>query len=252
VHTIGARDTVFEVVVDGRPSSLHAVMPGLDQHDRLGLVVRSPLGGLGASALIFAMVIDFYRAHDAELRALQPGELLYPEHYVFHVGTAQGDYSWLDFWPPHKEVVVASDQLVQSLLDHGITRLLVQDTGADMVAATADAAASALERQLVTCLAYSPDGRTAAADVTVVSNPTVEHWVEITIDPVPPDPDTLNDRRFLERAERAGEVSEAERLAARSARHHVKRGSDPVETYRRLTAQQAAAMVSADATSGTH
>ena len=108
-------------------------------------------------------MIDFYATHEDQVRALQPGELLYPQHYVFHVDRAWGQYSWLDFWPADKETVVSSApaDVARALLDRGITRLLIEDApGTCSPDAIAGPIHDQLERQLVTCLAYSPTGRT--------------------------------------------------------------------------------------------
>jgi hypothetical protein len=243
VHTIGAIGTTFDIDIDGRPASLAQLMPGIGDDDRLGLVVTSALGGLGSSALVLALVIDFYATHDDQVRALRPGELLYPQHFVFHVERAWGQYSWLDFWPPDKEMVVgtAPADLARALIDRGITRLLIEDaTGACTPAAIGRSERDQLQRQLATCLAYSPTGRVRAADVSITSNPTAERWVEWTIDP----------ERAVTESGRPGaasvagspstaRVGDALRVQARRRRAELLQDARPVETYRRLSTSEA-------------
>jgi hypothetical protein len=170
---------------------------------------------------------------------LAPGQILYPEHYVFHIGRARGDYAWLDVWPAHKEVVVAHSReaIIQSLLDHGITRLLVEDVDDSPIHAVHHLG---LARQIVTCLAFSATGRTARADVRMASNPSAEQWVSWTIDPQraaqeSDRPSAKSSDRLL----RVAEVTDIERDAARLARTRLNEGSGPVESYRRISASEA-------------
>ena len=224
-------------------------MPGIGDDDRLGLVVTSALGGLGASALVLAIVIDFYATHQDQVRSLQRGELLYPQHYVFHVDRAWGQYSWLDFWPPEKEMVVgiAPADLAHALIERGITRLLIEDTtGACAPDAIDGPMRDRLERQLVTCLAYSPTGRTRDSDISITSNPTAERWVEWTIDPERAV--TESDRsgaRSVAESPSTAQLSDDDRDRARRRRAELGPNSRPVETYRRLTATEAIDLLTA-------
>lgn len=232
--------------IDGRAATLDDLMPDFGDADRLAVVVRSPLGGVGASALILAMVIDFYAAHVDDLRALSPGQILYPEHYVIHVGAPRGDYAWLDVWPPNKEVVVPADRvsIVRSLLDHGITRLLVEDLEVGPAARDRSGDEHTLERQLVTSLAFSPTGRTFGADVRIASNHAVEQWVGWTIDPHRAALESERpSARSSDRLGRATEVDDLERDQIRSSRTTILENSVPVETYRRITTAEAISLL---------
>ena len=63
------RSADFRIVVDGNPAQFVDLLPGFGQVDRLGVVVRRPCGGLGASILTLAAVTAFYdiqRARSAE------------------------------------------------------------------------------------------------------------------------------------------------------------------------------------------
>jgi hypothetical protein len=242
VHTIGAKHTSFDVTIDGRTSSLDELMPDLGDDDRLAVVVRSALGGVGCSALVLAMVRHFYVRREDDVRALAPGEILYPEHFVVHVDRARGDYAWLDFWPPDKEMVVAGASVPQTLLDLGITRLLVEDGAPNGSLGHVD-----LERQLITCLAFSPTGRTARADVTVAGNPSAEQWVGWTIDPEraaqeSDRPSAQSSDRLL----RASEVTDTERDEARRMRAGLIEDDVPIESYRRITSREAVCLLMHD------
>jgi hypothetical protein len=54
------RSSSFEIRVDGRPARLVDLFEGFGEHDRLGVVIGQPGGGLGASGLITAAVTAFY------------------------------------------------------------------------------------------------------------------------------------------------------------------------------------------------
>jgi hypothetical protein len=242
MHTIGAADTRYDITIDGRPATLDDVMPNFGDDDRLGIVVRGPLSGLGASALVLAMVTEFYAQHAGAVSALAPGELLYPQHYVFHVGRARGEYSWLDFWPPDKESVVADGPatLAQALVDRRITRLLIEDARPAPTRMTLPGeAAHALDRQIVTALAYSRTGRTTDADVTVTSNESAETWVQWTIDPQRgADESGRPNAAKVVQSPSTLAVTDAERAVARQTRAALLHDGRPVETYRRLDRDQ--------------
>src|SRR5262245_53820515 len=150
------RSSLFDIRVDGRPSAVGDLFDGFDEHDRLGVVVGSPCGAVGASALITAAITAFYDIQ----RARGPDFFIYPDYYLFHVGGARGDHARLDIWPPRKEVVVRADPepLLEAIVDRGITRLVVEDGESGEPALVEEDVASARAR-IATCLAYSPSGR---------------------------------------------------------------------------------------------
>lgn len=243
MHTIGAAHTTFGITLDGAPASLHDLAG--DGDIRLGVVSHSALGAVGASALLMAAVLDFYDRHRDDVRALAPGELLYPEHHLLHIGRARGDYAWFDVWPPHKEVIVPDDRdaIAIALVERGITHLLVEDRPVAAGAPSSDLT-DVLVAQLHTCLAFSPSGRTRDADVRVVSNPSVEQWVTWVIDPERAALETERpSARSPDRLTRRDEVTDDERATARAARAALLVDGLPVETYRRLSAETAVALL---------
>lgn len=210
----------FAYAVAGRPAAFPDVFPGFDRRDRLGVVVRTPGGALGASALILAAVTAFY---DLE-RARADDFFCYPDYFVFHVGAPVGRYAMLDLWPEHKEVAVPAgdpEALLQAINDRAVTRLLVEDGPAG---APAFGRATLASVGLRDALAYAPDGRGRGADVAVTGNPVAERYVAAVIDG-------------------AGPLADGARAQLRARRAALLEGRLPVERYRRLSVEDALALL---------
>ncbi len=113
------RSSSFEITVDGGEVRLVDLFDGFGEHDRLGVVIRRPCGGVGASALITAAITAFYDLH----RARGPDFFVYPDYFLFHVGRPLGDHARLDIWPSRKEVVVPenAEQVLEAINDRAIT-----------------------------------------------------------------------------------------------------------------------------------
>jgi hypothetical protein len=207
----------FAVSVDGAPASLDAVLPGFGDGDRLGVVVRRPCGGVGASVLILAAVTAFYDVQ----RARSDDFFIYPDYFLFHVGGRLGDHGMLDVWPDHKEVVVPDDPetLLRAVNDRGVTRLVVEDGTAGSPGFAAETLASARSR-IVTTLSYSAGGRVREGDVAITGSPDIEAYVG----------DVLQGSTAVPAAERRG--------IAEGRRDLLADGS-PTETYRRLGLDEA-------------
>jgi hypothetical protein len=233
------RSSAFQIEVAGRAAGVTDLFHGFDEHDRLGVIIGRPGGGLGASALITATITAFYDLQ----RARGPDFFIYPDYYLFHVGQAFGDHSRLDIWPAHKEVVVAAEraEVLRAVNDRAITRLVVEDGERRDGELGAEELASARAR-IRTCLAYSASGRVAGADVRVAANAVVEGYVSTTLDP---------ERRVAEqrargadaRADaivaRADEIPPAERSRIKRQREGLVEDGTPVETYRRVGLDEA-------------
>jgi len=164
----------FAVRVGGRAATLEDLFPGFVEHDRLGVVVRQPCGAVGASTLILAAVTAFYDAQ----RAKGDGFFIYPDYFLFHVGTRLGDHGMLDVWPAHKEVVVPDEPeaLLRAINDRGITRLVVEDRAPAEKEFKRESLASARNR-IVTALVYSPTGRVADPAVHIGGSDVTESYV---------------------------------------------------------------------------
>jgi hypothetical protein len=209
----------FAIRVDGRPGTLHDILPDFVEHDRVGAVVRRPCGAIGASVLILAAVTAFYDVQ----RSKADEFFIYPDYFLFHSGARLGDHGMLDIWPSHKEVVVADEPeaLLRAINDRGITRLLVDDRAPTETAFERDSLASAHNR-IVTALAYSATGRVANADVVFAGNDVTESYVAAVL-------------------EQSTEIAAAAREELALARRAVYEHGVPVESYRRLALDEALA-----------
>jgi hypothetical protein len=235
------RSSSFEIKVGGRTVRLVELFEGFGEHDRLGVVIRRPCGGVGASALITATITAFYDLH----RARGPDFFVYPDYFLFHVGRLHGDHARLDIWPSRKEVVVPEDpeQVLEAINDRAITRLVVEEGAPHKAAFGPEALASARAR-IATCLAYSAAGRVRDADVRIRSNPVSEGYVDGVLNPEARlaalrGSDGGDRARADAIAARLGEVAPEERARIKRARKGLVEGHAPVETYRRIGLDEA-------------
>lgn len=248
----------FRCEIDGTHADLAELLPGWGPGDRFGIVVDRPLGTLGASLLVQAVVAAFYDLRRSR-RIEAPS---YPEIYAFHVGCPMGDHSAFDFWPPRKEVVVDSEapvDLLAAVNAHAVTRLAVPEVPPGDLARLEEGPSTWVEREsalerIVSCFGYSPDGMVDGADVTMRSeDPRVEQNVDATFDLLSRVESVLSDAaegaaysadtlRWAEQVRRrADEVPEEHLVRLRAARGEAAaaHGGTRVETYRRLTVPEA-------------
>ena len=238
------RDT-FAIEIDGERASIDDVLIGFGGHDRLGLVVRDPCGAVGASNLLLAAVTAFYDRQ----RARGEEFFIYPDYFLFHVDRPLGDHSMLDVFPSHKEVVVPDDPeaILEAVNDRGITWLLVPEGESGEAQLRRETRASAHSR-IVGAFAYSPTGRVAHDDVRIAGNDITEAYVRAVLDPEgliatigdPADPyaDAV--------AHRAAEVAPGVRAQLLASRQRLRGNGRPVESYRRLTLDEALASLARD------
>ena len=156
-------------------------------------------------------------------RAASDDFFIYPDYFVFHVGERHGDHAMLDIWPDHKEVTVPDDpeQILQSINDRGITRLLVEDGPSAPPDLTRHTRASAAAR-ILTTLAFGAGG-----DIAIRGNDVTESYVN----------DVLDDSTMVPVAVR--ESIRASRSADLSA-----------ETHRRITLDTALSLLAGVHTAG--
>jgi hypothetical protein len=149
--------------------------------DRLGIVVNTPYGGLGAGLLLSLAITAFYDVPAKHRRS----RYLYPDNYLFHVGGPGGRHSYFDFWPDYKEVFVASNkaQVLAAVNSHGVTHLVVPAGFVEMSRhrhGDDDAGRDRIKQAFV----YSPDGCVADANVVIASShPNVLSNFEFTLWP---------------------------------------------------------------------
>jgi hypothetical protein len=252
------RSSSFEIEVAGRRAGVEDLFEGFDEHDRLGVVMSRPCGAVGASALITATITAFYDNQ----RSRSDDFFIYPDYYLFHVGRPLGDHGQLDVWPAHKEVVVPDEaaRILEAVNDRAITRLVVEDGEPGEPDLDREALASARAR-IVTCLAYSHTGRVADADVRIEGNPVTEGYVRAILEPdahvaelraeaagnrapAPAAGASRADPLATEIAAvgaRAGEVPSDVRAGILRDRGALLEGGVPVETYRRISLDEALA-----------
>jgi hypothetical protein len=235
------RSSAFEIKVAGRVVRLTDLFEGFDEHDRLGVIIARPGGGLGASALITAAITAFYDVQ----RARGPDFFIYPDYYLFHVGQPFGDHSRLDIWPAHKEVVVPAEpaEVLRAVNDRAITRLAVEEGEPNDVELGPEELASARAR-IRTCLAYSASGRVTGADVRIAANAVVEGYVDTTLGPEERAAELRSrnaDARADEIAARGDEIPSGERSRIKREREGLLEDGVPVETYRRIDLDEALA-----------
>ncbi len=225
---------MFDVVIAGRPAAIGDLFPGFGDRDRLGVIVRSDYGAVGASGLILATVTQFYEMQ----RATAGTFFTYPDYFVFHVGRARGDHAMFDIFRSHKEVVVADDpeSILEAVNDRAITRLLVDDVAGHPADVLPDTRASAA-RRIQTVLAYRPSGRVADADVTVTGNDVSERYVHAVLDR-PAGTGTIRAPNLgvdADLVDRQRGVDRMARERIRAARAALRVQGRPVESYRRIT-----------------
>lgn len=234
------RTDAFAITLDDRPASIEDVLPGFGERDRLGVVVRHPCGAVGASTLLLAAVTAFYDLQ----RARGDEFFIYPDYFLFHVGGPLGDHSMLDVFPAHKEVVVPDEPeaLLEAINDRAVTWLLVEDREPALARLRRETLASARSR-ISGAFAYSPHGRVIDGDLRIAGNEVTESYVRAVLDPDGliasiGDPD---DPYAAAIARRAAEVPAQLRARLRAERDKLHERGRPVETYRRLTLDQALA-----------
>jgi RNase P protein component len=174
----------FEIRVDGGRATVADLLPGFDEHARLGIVVSKNGAAAGASTLILAAVTAFYD----RLRATEADFFAYPDYFAFHVGERRGSLRKLDVFPEHKEPVVADDaeEVLRAINDRGVTHLLVPEGAPRPVALGRDTRHSA-RRRIRTAIAYAPSGRVPGGEIAVTAAPQAEEFVSAMLGDGPRD-----------------------------------------------------------------
>jgi hypothetical protein len=209
--------SAFRIEVGGAPATMHDVLPGFSDADRIGVVLRRPCGAIGASGLLLGAITAFYDIQ----RGRSADFFIYPDYFLFHVGRDLGDHRRLDVWPSHKEVVVADEpeELLRAINDRGITRLVVEDGTPGEGGFAPETLASARGR-IVTALAYSAGGTVRDADVAIAGNGVTEGYVAGVLD-------------------RSALVPGADRERLANARRRLVEDGRAVERYRRIGLEEA-------------
>jgi|AntRauTorckE6833_2_1112554.scaffolds.fasta_scaffold00515_20 hypothetical protein len=158
------------------------VLPAVTPQTRVGVVVGSGLGGLGAGAFLLSAVTAFYDC----LRARSEDFFEYPDFYTFQVTDEPTEYQEFDLYPEHKNVGVGAgadaESLARAICDRAIDVLLVP-AGPERDHDIADITRRSIERRVEHCYVYAPDGRLADPRFTI-SHPRepAAEWYELTVD----------------------------------------------------------------------
>lgn len=189
MHTVDELDTTdFEYRTDGQRITRSQVLPRITPEERVGVVMRRGLDGLGAGAFLLECVTAFYD-HLGETTD-QFAE--YPDFYTFQTTDDPAEYSMLDVYPEHKNVAVegTAEALLRAIADRAITILLVPEGPAHPPEIDGITRRSA-KRWIEHCYLYAPDGRPDGADVTIRHpRQPADSWYETVADSAEGSPET--------------------------------------------------------------
>lgn len=253
MHTAQTLDvSMFAIAINGRAATRDALLEW-QLNDRMGVIVTTPLGGLGASLMMQLAITAYYDVKPSR-RTERP---TYPELHLFHWGGRYGDFSNFDLRPNRKEIFVDTESDLLTILNaHGITHLLVPDIVQRAVLHAYQEPEAAIDR-IRHCFVYSPDGRPAGANVSInaVGNGCLEN-IKNTLDPYPliqELPRLLNECAMETRADteqwarrfqaRAREVDEPDRRLMQRYRDALSTEGSTRETYRRISIEDALGML---------
>ena len=129
MHMMSFDPANIKAAVYGKTASIFDVFPKFDMSDRLGVVVSSSIGMLGASMLIHTFGACYYKLRrDAGQLVAQ-----YPEVYVVHLGGRYGDLRMLDVLPERKEIFVDTGAEALAAMNHAaVTRIAVPTPAQDL------------------------------------------------------------------------------------------------------------------------
>ena len=184
MHSSQLRGDDFSVRQGDEEISHPVFFHGTSETDRLGVVTRAPLDGLGATALILASVTAFYDAVRASTDANDTTWRTYPDFYSLQLEAPRAAYGMLDIWPDHKDVEIQAPHpcLGQAVIDRSPHTLLLPTAPLSVQAAEAtsyDAVhLASLRRAVRRAFLYDPTGVVEDADlhVTCPSAP-LDEWV---------------------------------------------------------------------------
>jgi hypothetical protein len=158
---------MFDIRLGGESSSRESIFPGWSAHDRFGIVIDEPFGGLGATQLIQLAAAMFYDAKPIR----RTERKVYPEIYALHYGRGFGAHAPFDFWPARREAILDGDPriLLDAVNDRGITRLAIPRRPRREIEHRPKEEAAALDR-IVSAIEYSATGQLDAPDFSIHGN----------------------------------------------------------------------------------
>ncbi len=247
----------FGIEIDGRQATRADVFPEWGDYDRVGVIVDRPLGAIGCSLLAQLSITSFY-----DRRPSRRDVVVYPELYFFHVGQRFGNHGYYDLYPPRKEVVTSRDpaEVLEAINDRAITRLVVVDGAPRRTIHHHTEPASTADR-VVSAYAYDPSGRVADADIriaalhkattantSIILRPGASYAEQMRVRTelatargtryaMPDDEVSLTDDYLSD------DVPDSAREAILAQRESISADGLPVETYRRVSVEDAMRML---------
>lgn len=240
---------MFDVQIEGKPAAIADVFPDWHAHDRFGLVIDEPFGGIGATHLLQLAMTLFYDVKPSRRTTLA----VYPEIYAFHIGKGHGAHAPYDFWPARREVILSNDhrEILDAINDRGITRLAVPDRKPRQVQHRPKEEDAALDR-IVSAFVYSPGGQVENADLVIAGNDKrTEYNPRQALRPFSPErsssavsttarPVKETDTSYTDwLRERKDDVTEDHRLAIEQRRERLRKDGIVSESYRRTAVADA-------------
>ncbi|TPN81146.1 hypothetical protein FJ987_09820 [Mesorhizobium sp. CU2] len=241
---------MFAVEIDGQAGTVCDVFPDWNVHDRFGIVLDSPLGGVGATHLIQLAIVCFYEIKPQRRSA----RAIYPEIYAFHLGRGFGTHSPFDFWPARREVILKTEdhrEVLDAINDRAITRLAIPNRPRREIVHRRKETEAALET-IRSAFVYSPTGRVADPDFAIRgTSPKTEYNPKQVIKP--PSAQEVEARAvaakgLVKEADldyarwlqvRSADVGAQDRARAASAREAISCDGLVRETYRRIPVDEA-------------
>ena len=252
MHTaFSLQASMFEVEMHGKLTDREGLLdwqPG----DRLGIVLKSPLGALGASMLIQLVTTAYYDVRPSRREAPH-----YAEIYLFHSGGRFGDFTSFDVQPRRELFLSAEPEaLIEAINDRAITHLAVPD-GLPRSLRFPWKEREAAHDRIRRCFAYSADGRTRDADIAITSrHPDLYRDIHLALKPEAlsehieryidaGDPDVqLYSKSLAQRVRsRADEISASERTAARRYHEALSENGVISQTFRTVNVNEALSLL---------
>jgi hypothetical protein len=169
---------MFDIKMKGEATDREEILDWRPD-DRLGIVLNSPLGALGASMLMQLVTTAYYDVRPSRREAPH-----YAEIYLFHSGGHYGDFTSFDVLP-RRELFLSGEPeaLIEAINDRAITHLAVPDGVPRGITLPWTETESAHDR-IRHCFIYAADGRTDDADIAITSrDPDLHHDIELALEP---------------------------------------------------------------------
>ena len=179
MHTaFSLKGSMFEIEINGQLTDRERLLDW-QAGDRLGVVINSPLGALGASMLMQLVTTAYY-----DVRPSRRSAPHYAEIYLFHSGGRYGDFTSFDVVARRELFLSAQPEAVLAAInDRAITHLAVPD-GVPRNLTFPWSEPEAARDCIRHCFAYAADGRTRDADIAITSrDPDLHHDVALALEP---------------------------------------------------------------------